>query len=88
MAILVNLGQRGFVLKEGLLAPGQSLTVNEETAETLSRAYPKELKVIQPEKVVEKPVVKAVKVEPVKEPEVKEEAPKAPKKRTYKRKAK
>lgn len=87
MAILVNLGQRGFVLKEGLLAPGQSLTVNEETAETLSRAYPKELKVIQPEKVVEKPVVKAVKVEPVKEPEVKE-APKAPKKRTYKRKAK
>lgn len=84
MAILVNLGQRGFVLKEGLLAPGQSLTVNEETAETLSRAYPKELKVIQPEKVVEKPVVKS---EPVKEPEVKE-APKAPKKRTYKRKAK
>ena len=87
MAILVNLGQRGFVLKEGLLAPGQSITVDAETAESLSRAYPKELKVIAPEKVeTAKPVAKPV-AEPVKE-EAKEEIVKATKKRTYKRKAK
>lgn len=88
MAILVNLGQRGFVLKEGLLAPGQSIVVDAETAENFSRTYPKELKVITPEavKVEEKPAV-AKKAEPVQEPEVKEEAVKAPKKRS-KRKAK
>lgn len=89
MAILVNMGQRGFILKEGLLAPSQSIVVDDETAETLSRAYPKELKVIVPEKVKE-PVVETVKAVEVAEakPEIKEEAEKAPKKRSYKRKAK
>ena len=70
MAILVNLGQRGFVLKEGFIAPGQQITVDQETAEKLSRVYPTELKMIVPdikevEKILEKPVVQ--------EPEVKEE---------------
>ena len=88
MAILVNKGLRGFVLKEGLLAPGQQMTVDQETAEKLSRTYPKELMLIMPE----------VKV-PAKE-EVKEELPKMeepvaetvveakPKKRNRKAKAK
>lgn len=88
MAILVNKGLRGFVLKEGLLAPGQQITVDQETAEKLSRTYPKELMLIMPE----------VKV-PAKE-EVKEELPKMeepvaeavveakPKKRSRKAKAK
>lgn len=74
MAILVNMGQRGFILKEGLLLPGQSIAVDIVTAEMLSRSYPKELKVIVPEKV---------KIE-----ETEEETAKAPKKRSYKRKAK
>ena len=52
MAILVNIGQRGFVLKEGMIAPGQQITVDQETAEKLSRAYPKELKVIIPDVLV------------------------------------
>lgn len=82
MAILVNMGQRGFVLREGMLNPGATITVDQETAEKLSRAYPKELKVIIPD------VVKA----PVKEPEVQQcegpvaEAPKEePKKRSRKK---
>lgn len=89
MAILVNMGQRGFVLKQGFLAPGKELVVDAETGLKLSRIYKKELKLIQTEVKVEeveapkeeKPVV----VEEVKE-EVKEEAPKA--KRKYTRKAK
>lgn len=60
MAILVNMGQRGFVLKEGLLAPGSTITVDQETAENLSRAYPKELKVIIPDAVVKNEAPKAV----------------------------
>lgn len=86
MAILVNMGQRGFVLKEGMLNPGGTLTVDSETASMLSRAYPKEIKVIEPEKIkVEEPKVVVPEVQHVAEP-VKEEAPK--KKRAYKRKAK
>lgn len=90
MAILVNMGQRGFILKEGLLNPGQSITVDAETAETLSRAYPKELKVIVPEKVV---VPAEVKAEPVSEEKeeikpAKEEIAKPKAKRKYTRKAK
>jgi len=85
MAILVNMGQRGFVLKEGMLNPGGTITVDSDTASMLSRAYPKEIKVIEPEKVkVEEPKV-VTEVQHEAEP-VKEEAPK--KKRTYKRKAK
>lgn len=61
MAILVNIGQRGFVLKEGFLGPTQQVTVDPETAEKLSKMYPNELKVIVMEEVkaakpVESPV--------------------------------
>ncbi|MBO7735907.1 MAG: hypothetical protein J6S67_25280 [Methanobrevibacter sp.] len=59
MAILVNKGQRGFVLKEGLVAPGQQITVDQETAEKLSRTYPNELMLIVPE---------IKKVQPVEQP--------------------
>lgn len=85
MAILVNMGQRGFVLKQGFLAPGKELVVDAETGLKLSRIYKKELKLIQTEVKVEK--VEAPKEEkPVVVEEVKEEAPKA--KRKYTRKAK
>lgn len=63
MAILVNMGQRGFVLKEGFLAPGSQIEVAAETAEKLSKMYGKELKLI----------VTETKVEPKEEP--KEEKP-------------
>lgn len=63
MAILVNMGQRGFVLKEGFLNPGQTITVDQETAEKLSRVYPKELKVIIPEMPKASPVLPTVKEE-------------------------
>ena len=89
MAILVNKGQRGFVLKEGLLAPGAQLVVENEEAEKLSRVYPKELMLIMPDPIVkpseaqcEGPVAEKV-AEPIVE-EVKEE----PKKRGRKAKAK
>ena len=72
MAILVNKGQRGFVLKEGLLAPGAQLTVDNEEAQKLSRMYPKELMLILPDPIV-KPVAEKV-AEPVEE--VKEETKK------------
>jgi hypothetical protein len=72
MAILVNMGKRGFVLKEGFLNPGGQVTVDSETAETLTKAYPNELKLIVTETAEGKTeVVKEVK--PVVEPEVKEE---------------
>lgn len=64
MAILVNIGQRGFVLKEGMIAPGQQVTVDQETAEKLSRTYPKELKLIMPD-----PIKRVTPVEEVKEKE-------------------
>ena len=88
MAILVNKGQRGFVLKEGLLAPGQQITVDAETAEKLSRTYPKELMLIEmPE--VKAPAKEEVKVEAKAEEPVAEAVVEAkPKKRTRKAKAK
>lgn len=61
MAILVNMGQRGFVLKEGFLAPGAQIEVSAETAEKLSKMYGKELKLVVTEKV-------ETKVEPKEEP--------------------
>lgn len=71
MAILVNMGKRGFVLKEGFLNPGGQVTVDSETAATLTKAYPNELKLIVTEtakgkvEVVkeEKPVVEETKEE-------------------------
>ena len=97
MAILVNKGMRGFVLKEGLLAPGQQIIVDQETAEKLSRTYPKEIMLIDMPKVVKPVLVEETKVEPKVEPKVetvaetavetaKEEKPKA--KRGRKPKAK
>lgn len=59
MAILVNMGQRGFVLQEGFVGPGQQVTVDQETAEKLTKMYPQELKMI----VVDS-VAKVVKEEP------------------------
>ena len=85
MAILVNIGQRGFVLKEGFVGPTQQITVDQETAEKLAKMYPQELKVIVMDKVVKEPV-KVEAVETVEAP--KEEPVKEPKKRTYKRKSK
>ena len=93
MAILVNLGKRGFVLKEGFLKPGDTIAVDQDTAEKLSRVYPKELKLIVSDVQEKKEAVKVFEpkvVEPAAEPEkVKEpKEPVAQKKRTYKRKAK
>lgn len=96
MAILVNIGQRGFVLKEGFVGPTQQITVDQATAEKLAKMYPQELKVIVMDKVVKEPVKVEVGA-PVVTPKVEHvetvEAPKVdpvkePKKRTYKRKAK
>lgn len=70
MAILVNMGKRGFVLKEGFLKPGDQLTVDTETAQKLTKAYPQELKQII---VEQKEVKKAeVVVEPTVAPKVEE----------------
>lgn len=59
MAILVNMGQRGFILKEGFLAPGKELIVDSETGKQLASIYKSELKLICPEDTV-----KEVKVVP------------------------
>lgn len=93
MAILVNIGKRGFVLKEGFVGPTQQVTVDNDTAEKLAKMYPQELKVIVMEKVVKEEPVKVVVKETVVTPAPVEVAPsvepvKEPKKRTYKRKAK
>ena len=84
MAILVNIGQRGFVLKEGFVGPTQQVTVDNETAEKLAKMYPKELKIVMMScegTKAEEEVVEEVKVE---EPVVAE--PEQPKKATRKRK--
>ena len=86
MAILVNMGQRGFVLQEGFVGPGQQVTVDQETAEKLTKMYPQELKMI-----VVDPVAKVVKQEPVvEEPKetIAEKPVVEPKKRGRKAKAK
>ena len=59
MAILVNMGQRGFVLKEGFLAPGKELVVDRETGEKLAAIYKTELKLIKTETIVEEVKVEA-----------------------------
>lgn len=87
MAILVNKGLRGFVLKEGLLAPGQQMTVDADTAEKLSRTYPKELMLIElPE--VKAPAKEEVKVAPKVEEPVAETVVEAKPKKRVSRKAK
>lgn len=70
MAILVNMGKRGFVLKEGFLKPGDQLTVDTETAQKLTKAYPQELKqiIVEPKEVKKAEVV----VEPTVAPKVEE----------------
>ena len=88
MAILINLGQRGFVLKEGYLNPGAQITVDQETADRLTKAYPKELKEVKIEPI-KAPAPKTEKAEAPKEVEptpVVEEAPKATAKKTSRRK--
>lgn len=85
MAILVNMGKRGFVLKAGFLNPGQQITVDSDTANQLTKAYPNELKLIVTENA--KGEVKVVKEEkPVVEPEVKEEVEVKPAKRGSRKK--
>ena len=76
MAILVNMGKRGFVLKEGFLAPGSQIEVQDETASKLAKMYAKDLKLVVT-KAAEKqenegPVVKNEESKPV---EPKEEKP-------------
>lgn len=85
MAILVNMGKRGFVLKEGFLKPGDQLTVDAETAQKLTKAYPNELKeiVVKAEEV--KKAVAETKIETT-EPKVEEPAEEKPAKKTYRRK--
>jgi len=80
MAILVNIGQRGFVLKEGYLAPTQQLTVDAETAEKLSKMYPQELKLVVTENVMQCEGPKVV--------EEKAEEPVKETKKTYRRRSK
>ena len=91
MAILINLGQRGFVLKEGYLNPGEQITVDQETANRLTKAYPKELKevAIEPIKAPSPKAEKAEEpetVEPTEPTPVVEETPKATVKKTSRRK--
>lgn len=81
MAILVNIGQRGFVLKEGFVGPTQQITVDNDTAEKLAKMYPQELKIVMMSG--EGPKAKEEVVEEVKEPVVE---PEQPKKATRKRK--
>lgn len=84
MAILVNMGKRGFVLKEGFLKPGDQLTVDAETAQKLTKAYPNEIKEIV---VKAEEVKKAVaKTEETTEPKVEEPAEEKPAKKTSRRK--
>lgn len=87
MAILVNMGKRGFVLKEGFLKPGDQLTVDAETAQKLTKAYPNELKeiVIKAEEV-KKAVAETKEIKETTEPKVEEIAEEKPAKKTYRRK--
>lgn len=65
MAILVNMGKRGFILKEGFLKPGDQLTVDAETALKLTKAYPNELRQIVLDTAEVKKVVETIKETPV-----------------------
>lgn len=86
MAILVNMGKRGFVLKEGFLNPGGQVTVDSETAEKLTKAYPNELKLIVTETAKGKVEVVKEEIKPVVAEEPKEEVKPAPKRGSRKKK--
>ena len=91
MAILINLGKRGFVLKEGFLNPGEQITVDQETANRLTKAYPKEIKEISVEPVKVKETVKEEKpavAETAEEPKEEAKAEKAFKKTSRRKKGK
>ena len=85
MAILVNMGKRGFILKEGFLKPGDQLTVDAETALKLTKAYPNELRQIVVDTVEVKKVVETIKETPV-TPAKAEITEKEPKKATRRKK--
>lgn len=88
MAILVNMGKRGFILKEGFLNPGDQITVDAETAVKLTKAYPNELRQIVVDAAEVKKVVESVKeteVAPAKSEEI-EPAEDVKPKKTYRRK--
>jgi len=85
MAILVNMGKRGFILKEGFLKPGDQLTVDSETALKLTKAYPNELRQIVVDAAEVKKVVETIKETPV-TPAKAEITEKEPKKATRRKK--
>lgn len=87
MAILVNMGKRGFVLKEGFLKPGDQLTVDAETAQKLTKAYPNEIKeIVVKAEEVKKAVAATEETKETTEPKVEEPAEEKPAKKTSRRK--
>ena len=87
MAILVNMGKRGFVLKAGFLNPGQQITVDSDTANQLTKAYPNELKLIVTENTKGEVEVVKEEIKPVVAEEPKEEVKPAPKRGSRKKKS-
>lgn len=75
MAILVNMGKRGFVLKEGFVNPGEQIVVDSETAQKLTKAYPGELKEIVINAEVVNKTVEKVEVETTEKAEPKDDKP-------------
>ena len=47
MAIVFNKGQRGFVLKSGILEAGKHIELEDSQAEKLAGMYPAEIEIIK-----------------------------------------
>lgn len=86
MAILVNMGKRGFVLKEGFVNPGEQIVVDSETAQKLTKAYPGELKEIVINAEVVNKTVEKVEVETTVEQKAEPKEDKPVKKATRRKK--
>ena len=68
MAIVFNKGQRGFVLKSGILEAGKHIELEDSQAEKLAGMYPAEIEIIKAQPVQAKAPVAEIPV-----PEVKQE---------------
>ena len=72
MTLVLNKGQRSFILKSGSIDAGKVAKLEDSEAQKLAGMYPQEIEIIQPQ-----PVQQKAPVAEIAEPEVKQEESKA-----------
>lgn len=73
MTLVLNKGQRNFILKCGTIEAGKVAHLEDSEAKKLAGMYPKEIEIVQPQPVAPKAPVAEIPAPEVKPAEVKEE---------------